>query len=129
MSASVKPLNADDLSGPGCETLAVGCHGDYVILTFPTPVAWVAIDPKTAYQVAEVMCRNAFAIEIKDKVEGEWSSMVQKKRQMLLAKIEHALISAMTNGKLSDAKDLNYLAAQIRDHADDEYLGPRFSPT
>ena len=126
MSASTRP--PAPLDGPGTDTLAVGNKDGLVVLQFQNPVRWVALDPGTAYQVAEMMCRHAFATEVQDKVEGEWSAMIQKKRQNLLAKFEHALISAMMNGKLKDMKDIRYMAAQLRDHSDDEYLGPRFTP-
>lgn len=127
MSASARP--PAPLDGPGTDTLAVGNKDGLVVLQFQNPVKWVSLDPKTAYAVAEMMCRHAFATEVQDKVEGEWSAMIQKKRQNLLAKFEHALIAAAMNGKLSKTSELKYLAAQLLDHADDEYLGPRFSPS
>lgn len=126
MSASTRP--PAPLDGPGTDTLAVGNKDGLVVLQFQHPVKWVSLDPQTAYSVAEMMCRHAFATEVQDKVEGEWSAMIQKKRQNLLQKFEHALISALMNGKLKDMKDVRYMAAQLRDHSDDEYLGPRFSP-
>lgn len=128
MSASQRP--PAPLDGPGTDTLAVGNKDGLVVLQFQNPVKWVSLDSKTAYQVAEMMCRNAFATEVQDKVEGEWSSMIQFKRQQLLVKFEHALIAAYENGKITGCKpqDLRLIAAQLRDHADDEYLGPRFSP-
>lgn len=126
MSASARP--PAPLDGPGTDTVAVGNKDGLVVLQFQHPVKWISLDPGTAYQVAEMMCRHAFATEVQDKVEGEWSAMIQKKRQNLLQKFEHALISAAMNGKLSKMNELKLLAAQLRDHSDDEYLGPRFSP-
>lgn len=117
--------------GPGTDTIAIGNDGAFVILTFQAPVKWVQLDPKTSYQVAEMMCRHAFATEIKDKVEGEWSSLIQKKRGNLLAKFEHALTAAYQNGDITGCTELwlKKMAAQLVEHADDEYLGPRFTPT
>lgn len=126
MSASSKP--PETLDGPGTDTIAVGNDGYHCVLQFQHPVKWVKLDPKTTYQVAEMMCRHSFAVEMQDKVEGEWSSMVQLKRQQLLAKLKHAIKAAVLNGKVMTPLDIERLANQVRDHADDEYLGPRFSP-
>lgn len=91
-------LNLPD--GPHCDTLAVGAHGDYVILTFPVPVSWVALDPETAKHVGETVARCGYAVESREDVYGKKPIIIEQIRQRLLVAVEHLLKSEIINERL-----------------------------
>lgn len=97
MSASqfdpAQPLQDVDLVGEGCDSLAVGARGDYVILTFPVPVSWVALAPDTAKQVGECIARSGYAVESRDNVYGKTPIIIEQIRKRLVIAVAHLLKS------------------------------------
>ena len=49
-------------AGPGATTAAVGIKNGQVIMSFPLPVQWVAVDPQTAVNIGEALARAGFEI-------------------------------------------------------------------
>lgn len=98
------PLEEMELNGPGTDTVAVGAHGDNVVLRFQRPVLWLALDPATAMQVGESIARSGYAVEAKQDVYGQRSIIIEQKRQRALLAVEHLLKSEIINKTLSNPK-------------------------
>jgi len=47
----------------GTETVAVGVEDKRVVLKFPKPISWAALDPDTALAVGEEMARSAYTVK------------------------------------------------------------------
>ncbi len=87
------PLPEVSLDGPGTDTIAVGAHGDRVVLTFQNPVRWVALDSETAKRVGEAIARSGFACEAREDVYGNRAILVEKMRQRAVLAVKHLLTS------------------------------------
>ena len=117
------PLPELQITGSATTELAVGTHGDYVVLAFPAAIQNFIVHHKEAWRLAEMISRNALASELREDVEGKHSALVQKKRQDLTVKVVHALKSAVLNKELTTEKDVAIVADRIVNHAQDEFIG------
>lgn len=85
------------LVGDGTTQVAVGDRNGQVVLQYPRPVQWVAIDPQTAVQVAKSMIDAAvncgMNVEIKapkpEVTEGQRVRMEARCLMILKNKREH----------------------------------------
>lgn len=105
------------------DEMAIGTNGDYVVLMFPRPTRNFVVHHRDAWRMAEMISRNALASELREDVEGQFSALVQKKRQDLTVKVIHALKSAVLNKELGSEKNLDIVADRIVNHAQDEFIG------
>lgn len=64
------------MKGDGVHTMIVGDEKGNVILRFPKPVEWVALDPETARQVAESIARTAYKARFGDTPTTEKKSQI-----------------------------------------------------
>jgi len=123
MNNAIPTLPELTLTGPTTTEMAIGTHGDYVVLSFPTPTQNFVVHHKDAWQLAEIISRNALASELREDVEGRCSALVQKKRQDLTVKVVHVLKSAVLNKELGKPSEIEIVADRIVNHAQDEFIG------
>ena len=105
MSASQHPLAEvpeSALQGPTCDHIAVAARGDFVVILFPSPVTWFAMNPSQAMQVGESIARSGYAVEAREDVYGHKPIIWEQIRERLKVKIEHLLKSDMVNDKLTN---------------------------
>lgn len=50
-----------EAKGPGASTVEITTRDGKVVLQFPNPVQWAALDPATAVQIAQAMVEAAKA--------------------------------------------------------------------
>ena len=118
----IDPLEEVELDGPGTDIIAVGAHGDNVILTFQNPVKWVAVDAETSYKVAEQIARSAFATIAKEDVEGHRSALIEKRRADFLAVMKHLAKSMAINREIDSEVGLEKFLGRMADEAERAYL-------
>lgn len=103
------------LEGPGTDTIAIGAHGDQVVLLFEHPVRWVTLDDQTALKVGENIARCGFAVQLKEDVHGHASALLEVKRSRALTIVRHTLKSAVINKELDTETGVDTLARRVVD--------------
>lgn len=90
----------NELQGYGTTTVAVGDRGGQVVLSFPRPVQWAALDPETAAQVGEAMARSAYKCRYGLEPNTNASMIGSEVRTRLITRATHIIRSLQNKGKL-----------------------------
>ncbi len=75
-----------DPTGPGATQLAVGDRDGKVVLQFPTPVQWIALDAQTAAQAASSMLDAAVALGAQVTVQAPRVQVPKELRTRMTAR-------------------------------------------
>lgn len=99
-----------ELPGDGTTTVAIGTNDGHVVLKYPKPVQWAALDPATAAQVADAML--GAAIDLGARVEIKMPERKYTPQQIESMRARVALV--MKNLQERGAKQ-HIIAAEIVD--------------
>lgn len=98
------------LPGDGTTSVAIGTNDGHVVLKYPKPVQWAALDPATAAQVADAML--GAAIDLGARVEIKVPERKYTPQQIEAMRTRVALV--MKNLQERGAKP-NMVASEIVD--------------
>lgn len=96
--------------GDGATTLAVGDREGKVVLVFPRPVGWVALDPDVAPLVAERMIQAAVACGQRVTIQMPERQVSPAQRMAMIVRAEIVMRQLRGRGKPDD-----YIAAEVVD--------------
>lgn len=101
-------------SGPSCDRMAVGVYNDLVILDFPVPVKFVALDAQTAGAAGIEMARCGHAASQHGMVMGNDRPAIEVIRKRCVEKITHLIRSELINGDNLDKPEyIAHMAVEI----------------
>lgn len=100
----------DPLLGEGATHVAVGDQGGKVILKFPKPVEWIALDPQIAPLVAEQMIHAASACGVRVSLQVPEKQINAMQRAALAARVKLVMSNLQDRGKAPE-----FIATEIVD--------------
>jgi len=93
----------------GTETVAVGVEDKRVVLKFPKPISWAALDPDTALAVGEEMARSAYTVKY-GKAPSQGSTLSREIRNAIITRTMHVIRSTQ-----AQKKSARYVAEAVVD--------------
>lgn len=105
-----EPIETINVEAPGATMLAMKVHSGKVVLMFPNPVAWVALDPDVAARVADQML--GYAVELGETIEIK---LPQKQinpvhRQAVINRVQTVMRQLQERGRRPE-----YIAEELTD--------------
>ena len=111
-------INGHDKSGDGKTSIAIKDHGGKVILEFPNPVTWIALDPQNAFEIAEATARAAHTAKFGKAPPDDRSYLAQQVRARLTDELRDRMVvrvRVMLPSLLDNSRSLDYVARQVVD--------------
>lgn len=90
------------------DTVAIGERDGRVILSFPKPVLWCALDTATAVAVGEALARASYKAQFKSDPDPKTPLLKIEIRKKLLKRTEHTLRSCR-----DQKRDDRYIAETV----------------
>lgn len=101
-----------DPVGDGKTEIAIGDEGGKVIMRFPKPIAWCALDPQNAFQIGEAIARAAHVARFGTQPPADGSYLAQQIRSRVTDETRDRMVTRVSV-MLQSLRDQNKSNGQI----------------